>query len=80
MLPEYPNKPTKQTYYRATLAMISTGDQREVPQYIAQPWFTMYVNARTVSTTHTVAHLTQSHNINCTIIRIFTPSLIGLIL
>ena len=32
--------------------MISTGDQRDVAQYIAQPWLMTYVNARTISTAH----------------------------
>jgi len=35
------------------LTMISTGDQRDVPQYSAQPWLMTYVNARTISTAQT---------------------------
>jgi len=32
--------------------MISTGDQRDVAQYIVHPWLMTYVNARTISTAH----------------------------
>jgi len=41
--------------------MISTGDQREVAQYIDQPWLMTYVNARTISTEH---HSNNNNNNN----------------
>jgi len=43
----------RQSKTRCIHAMISTGDQRDVPQYSDQPWLMTYVNARTISTANT---------------------------
>jgi len=57
--------------------MISTGDQRDVAQYIAQPWLMTYVNARTISTAHSLASEAAllTHNTpQCTITDINVPN------
>lgn len=40
-------------YFGLSLTIISIGLQRDVPQYMAMPWFITWVIARTVSASYT---------------------------